>query len=110
MKHGLSNFSGAVAAWLCLAPVAFARESLSLPSTLASASAASHYIANLSLLLIWITGGIFLVVGGLLAYGPFRFRVHKADPLSGPSQIHRGTEIDLAWTLIPLLVLVLLLT
>ncbi len=66
MSPRLSNFAGAIAAWRCLAPVAFAREAVSMPSTLASASTPAHYAAKLSLFLIWITGGIFLVVGGLL--------------------------------------------
>ena len=109
MRHGLSNFSGAIAAWLCLAPVALAREPLSMSSTLALASTPAHYIANLSLFLIWITGGISLAVGGLLAFAPFRFRARKSDPLSGRAQVYRSTEIDLAWTLIPVLVLVLFL-
>lgn len=109
MSHGVSNCFGAIAAWLCLAPVVFARQPLSMPSTLAPASTPVHYIANLSVFLIWITGGIFLVVGGLLAFAPFRFRARKSDPLSGPAQVCRSTEIDLAWTVIPVLVLVLFL-
>jgi cytochrome c oxidase subunit 2 len=107
MRHGLSNFSGAIAAWLCLAPIAFARDPLSMPSTLAAAAAPAHYIANPSLFLIWITGGIFLVVGGLLVFAPFRFRARKSDPLSGWAQAYRNTGVDLAWTVIPVLVLIL---
>ena len=102
MGRGFSNFWGAIAAWLCLAPVAFARARLSIPSTLAPASAApAHYIANLSVFLIWITGGIFLVVGGLLTFAPFKFRACKADPSPGPTRVYRSAEIDLAWTVIP---------
>jgi cytochrome c oxidase subunit 2 len=102
MRHGLSNFLGAIAAWLCLAPVAFARNPLSMPT-------ATHGIANLSLFLIWITGGIFLVVGGFLAFEPPRFRARKSDPLSAPSQVHRSMEINLTWTVIPVMVLLLFL-
>jgi len=54
-------------------------------------------------------GGIFLVVGGLLAFAPFRFRARKSDLLSGPTQVCGNTEIDLAWTVIPVLLLVLFL-
>jgi heme/copper-type cytochrome/quinol oxidase subunit 2 len=107
MRRGISNFFGAIAAWLCLAPVAFAYEPLSMPSTLASAVTPSHYIPNLSLCLIWIAGGIFLVVGGLLAFAPFRLRTPKSDSLL--AQAYRNTEIDLTWTVIPVLVLVLFL-
>jgi cytochrome c oxidase subunit 2 len=108
-NHGLSNFFGAIAAWLCLAPVALARVALPMQSALAPGFTAAHCIANPSLFLIWITGGIFLVVGGLLAFKPFRFRAGKSGPLSGPAQVHRSVEVDLAWTVIPVLVLVLFL-
>jgi cytochrome c oxidase subunit 2 len=108
MSHSLSSFSGAVAAWLCLAPVAFAREPLSMPNTLAAASTPAHHMANPSAFVIWTAGGIFLAVGGLLAFGPFRFHAHESNPL-GPAQVYRSTEIDLAWTVIPVVVLVLFL-
>jgi hypothetical protein len=39
MRYGLSNFFGAIAAWLCLAPVAFTYEPLSMPGTLNPAAA-----------------------------------------------------------------------
>jgi heme/copper-type cytochrome/quinol oxidase subunit 2 len=77
---GLSNFCGAVAAWLCLMPVAFADASFTTPSTPASTSA--HQIFTLPLFLIWIVGGIFLLVGGLLAFAPFKLRTHRSDLLS----------------------------
>jgi cytochrome c oxidase subunit II len=104
---GLSNFCGAIAAWLCLTPVAFAGGPLATSNTPASTSA--HQIFTMSLFLIWIAGGIFLVVGGLLAFAPCRFRACASDPSSSPTQVYRATEINLAWTVIPVLVLVLFL-
>jgi cytochrome c oxidase subunit II len=109
MSDGHSNFFGAIAAWLCLAPVALAHAQLSRPSTLAAASAPGPHVAHLSVFLIWITGGLFLVIGGLLAFAPFRFRTRKLDPSSRPAQVYRSTKLDLAWTVIPVLVLVLFL-
>jgi cytochrome c oxidase subunit 2 len=109
MSNGLSNFLGAIAAWLCLSPVALARDPLSMPSTLAPGFTAAHHIANLSLFLIWITGGILLAVGGLLVFTPSRFHAGRSGPLSGLVQLHRSIELNLAWTMIPVLVLVLFL-
>ena len=104
---GLSNFCGAVAAWLCLAPVAFADGPLATPSTLAPASTSAHQIFTRSLFVIWITGGIFLVVGGLLAIALVRFRARRSDPLSEPAQVYGSNQIELAWTVIPVLIVVL---
>ena len=108
MSHGLSNFFGAIAAWLCLAPVAFTRETMSMTRTLNHGFTAAHYIANPSLFLIWITGGLFLIVGGLLAFEPHRFRGRKSNPSSAAVQVYRSMQINLAWTMIPVLVMVLL--
>jgi len=109
VRYGLSNFFGAIAAWLCLAPVALTYEPLSTPSTLASTAAPSHDIANLPLFLIWITGGIFLVVGGILAFAPFRLRARKSDSWSRLAHAYRNSDLDLTWTVIPVMVLLLFL-
>lgn len=109
MGHGLSNFFGAIAAWLCLAPVAFAREPLSMPGRLTASATSPHYIANVSLFLIWVLGGILLVVGGILAFAPLNSYARESDPVSEPAQVFWSSEIELAWTAIPVLVLVLFL-
>jgi heme/copper-type cytochrome/quinol oxidase subunit 2 len=106
ISHGLSNFFGAIAAWLCLAPVVFARELPSIPGAVAPASASLHHITDLSLFLIWVMGGIFLAAGGVLAFVPLKFRVGKLDSFSRLARIYQTTEVNLAWTAIPVLVLV----
>ena len=78
------------------------------PSTLAPASTPAHQIFDLSLFVIAITGGIFVVVGGLLAMALYRFRARKTDPLGEPAQIYGSTQIELAWTVIPILIVVVL--
>jgi len=78
------------------------------PSTLAPASTPAHQIFDLSVFVVAITGGIFLVVGGLLAVALYRFRAKKTDPLGEPPQIYGSTQIELAWTVIPVLIVVVL--
>jgi cytochrome c oxidase subunit 2 len=78
------------------------------PSTLAPASTPAHQIFDLSVFVVAITGGIFFVVGGLLAVALYRFRARKTDPLGEPAQIYGSTQIELAWTVIPVLVVVVL--
>src|SRR6201987_2984048 len=80
----------------------------SIPTTLAPASTPAHQIFDLSIFVVAITGGIFLVVGGLLAIVLFRFRARKTDPAGEPAQIYGSTQIALAWTVIPLLIVVVL--
>jgi cytochrome c oxidase subunit 2 len=78
------------------------------PSTLAPASTPAHQIFDLSIFVVAITGGIFLVVGGLLAVVLYRFRARKSDPMGEPAQIYGSNQIELAWTVIPILIVVVL--
>lgn len=79
-----------------------------IPTTLAPASTPAHQIFDLSIFVVAITGGIFLIVGGLLAIILFRFRARKTDPTGEPAQIYGSTQIELAWTVIPILIVVVL--
>lgn len=79
-----------------------------IPSTLAPASSSAHQIFDLSLFVTAITGGIFLVVGGLLAFALFKFRARTSDPSGEPAQIYGSSQIELAWTVIPVLIVVVL--
>src|SRR6266571_632609 len=96
-----------VAAWLLLmSPMLIAQGTT--PSTLAPASTPAHQIFDLSIFVVTITGGIFVVVGGLLAVALYRFRARKTDPAGEPAQIYGSTQIELAWTVIPVLIVVIL--
>ena len=103
----LISRSGSTAAWLLLtSPMLIAQGAT--PSTLAPASTPAHQIFDLSIFVIAITGGIFVVVGGLLAIALYRFRARKTDPIGEPAQIYGSTQIELAWTVIPILIVVVL--
>src|SRR6201997_122674 len=96
-----------VSLWILLtSPMLIAQGTTS--STLAPASTPAHQIFDLSVFVVAITGGIFLVVGGLLAVALYRFRARKTDPLGEPAQISGSTQIELAWTVIPVLIVVVL--
>lgn len=103
----LVRFGGVTAcAWLMHPALAQAPQKI--PSTLAPASTPAHQIFDLSIFVVSITGGIFLVVGVLLAVTLFRFRARKSDPHSEPPQVYGSTQIELAWTVIPVLIVVVL--
>jgi len=97
---------GTAAAGSSLAKSIFAQGNS--PSTLVPASTPAHQIFDLSIFVVAITGGIFLVVGGLLVITLFRFRARKTDLADEPAQIYGSTQIELAWTVIPILIVVVL--
>jgi len=79
-----------------------------IPSILAPASTPANEIYGLSLFVLLITGSIFVVVAGLLAYATIRFRVRESDGLNEPPQVYGSTQVELAWTVIPVLIVVVL--
>ena len=65
-------------------------------------------IFSLSMLVLSVTLAIFLIVGGLLLYALLRFRHRPDDPDREPPQIHGSNQIELSWTVIPILIVVTL--
>jgi cytochrome c oxidase subunit 2 len=65
-------------------------------------------IKELSLLVLAICGAIFVVVAGLLVYAIIRFRHRAGDELSEPPQVYGSNQIELAWTILPLLIVFVL--
>jgi len=106
--EGYRNWVGVFAASFFPALSAWAAGPQSTPTTFAPASTPAHQIYDLSVFVICITGGIFVVVGGLIAVTLIRFRARKSDPPTEPAQIYGSTQIELAWTVIPLLIVVVL--
>ena len=78
------------------------------PSILAPASTPAHEIYGLSLFVLLITGAIFAVVAGLLVFVIIRFRERESDAQHEPAQIYGSTQVELAWTVIPVLIVVVL--
>ena len=97
------------ALWFCLAASpALADGPQSTPSILAPASTPAHEIYGLSLFVLLITGSIFVVVGGLLAYVLVKFRAREDDGQHEPAQVYGSVQVELAWTVIPVLIVVVL--
>ena len=55
-----------------------------------------------------ITAVIFLVVAGLLTYALIRYRHRNLLTYNEPTQIYGSNQIELAWTVIPALIVVML--
>ena len=64
---------------------------------------------KLALFVFAITAAIFVVVAGLLTYTIIRFRRKPGDDLrSEPPQVYGSHQIELAWTVIPVLIVFVL--
>jgi cytochrome c oxidase subunit II len=67
-------------------------------------------IFSLSMLVLGITAAIFLIVAGILAYVLVRYRSRalKGQGEQEPPQIYGSNQIELSWTVIPVLIVVML--
>src|SRR5246500_2789174 len=74
----------------------------------APVSTPAKSIADLSVFVLLITGIIFVVVFALLAYSVVKFRGRAIDAGREPAQVYGSTQIELAWTIIPTLIVVVL--
>jgi cytochrome c oxidase subunit 2 len=80
----------------------------SVPSIFSPASTPADAIHHLSLFVLTICGVIFLVVAGLLLYAVLTFRSAASDDNREPPQIYGSNQMELAWTVIPILIVVVL--
>ena len=65
-------------------------------------------ISHLALFVFCITGAIFILVAGLLLFVVIRFRARGNDVASEPPQVYGSNQVELAWTVIPVLIVVVL--
>jgi cytochrome c oxidase subunit 2 len=79
------------------------------PTTIfAPASTPAKSIYGLSIFVTAITAGIFVVVCGLLTYSLVKFRKRNNDDGCEPPQVYGSNQVELAWTVIPTLIVVAL--
>src|SRR5881394_2314089 len=71
-------------------------------------SAPAESVYEASLLVLLISAGIFLVVAGLLIVAIIRFRARPGDEGKEPPQIYGSNQLEMAWTVIPILIVVVL--
>ena len=96
---------GLLAASLCFgAP----DNSSQVPSIFDPRSTPTKWIYHLSYFVLSITGLIFVVVFGLLIYAVVKFRKRQGDEGREPAQVYGSTQIELAWTVIPILIVLVL--
>lgn len=68
----------------------------------------AHDIYYLALFTLTLAGCFFVVVASLLFYAVTKYRARKSDPLHEPAQVYGSTQVELAWTVIPIILIVVL--
>lgn len=81
---------------------------LSPTNIFAPVSTPAQWILDLSLFVLEVTGAIFLVVFSLLLYAVVKFRKRKAADGREPAQVYGSSQLELAWTVVPVLIVVIL--
>jgi cytochrome c oxidase subunit 2 len=100
----------AAVSFLCCAAPVFASGSnnpISPTNIFAPDSTPANSIYRLSIFELEILGAIFVVVFSLLAYAVVKFRQDKDDQ-SEPAQIYGSDQMELAWTVLPVVIVVVL--
>jgi cytochrome c oxidase subunit II len=81
---------------------------LSPTNIFAPASTPAQSIFDLSRFVLLVTGAIFTVVVILLTYAVVKFRKRRANESREPAQVYGSSQLELAWTVIPILIVVVL--
>ncbi len=96
---------------LCVPVAALAEpagRSLSPTSIFAPTSTPAHSILGLSFFVLAVTAGIFAIVFSLLVYCVIRFGKRADDDGREPPQVYGSNQVEIAWTVIPILIVVVL--
>jgi len=91
-----------------LASFAAAAEGAPTPSIFAPVSTPAFAIREVAFFVLAITAVIFFVVAGMGVYALIRFRRPRGDDGREPPQVYGSQQIELAWTVVPLLIVVVL--
>ena len=78
------------------------------PSIFDPVSSPALAIRELSFVVLGLSAVIFVVVAGVAAYTLVRFRNRPGDGRREPPQVYGSTQIELAWTVVPFLIVMVL--
>ena len=79
-----------------------------IPNIFTPASTPADSVYHLSLFVLEVCAAIFIVVFSLLVYCVVKFRQRANDDGREPPQIYGSNQMELAWTIIPILIVVVL--
>ncbi|MFZ0705675.1 MAG: cytochrome c oxidase subunit II [Candidatus Korobacteraceae bacterium] len=112
LEGGAASLARSALAVTCGAWAGVARASAridpAIPNIFRPASTPADSIYHLSVFVLAICAGIFLTVFSLLVYAVIKFRRRKDDDGCEPPQIYGSNQMELAWTVIPIVIVFVL--
>lgn len=99
---------GLLGAGLAFTSASQAQEVHSIGDMFRPLATPAEFVYHLSILTLLICGAIFAVVAGLLTYAIVRFRHRGGDDGNEPPQVYGSNQIEIAWTVIPILIVFVL--
>ncbi len=111
-KLGSNNRGSNALVWIIVAGIAIIVGGIAIGTTqplfsLPASSAEAQQVDSLFRFMLSIGGMIFLLVEGVLVYSILRFRAKAGDISDGPP-IQGNTTLELVWTVIPAIIVVVL--
>lgn len=78
------------------------------PSIFDPASTPATMILDYTTLVLGVCGAIFAIVTALIIYSLVRFRARPGDDGREPPQVYGSARVELAWTIIPVIIVIVL--
>ena len=95
--------------WAAVIFAQSADRTLNQTNIFAPVSTPARSIFDLSMLVLSVTAVIFLVVFSLLAYSVVKFRSRPHYDGREPAQVYGSNQVELAWTVVPVLIVLVVL-
>jgi cytochrome c oxidase subunit 2 len=104
------SWARVVAVFFCLAKTSFAESHSPLSPTniFAPASTPANSLFRLELFVLAVCATVFVIVFTLLLYSVIKFRKPRNDDGREPPQVYGSNQIELAWTVTPVLIVITL--
>lgn len=88
--------------------LAVAEQAIQTPTIFDPVAQPAAGILDFGLLVIWICTGIFVLVISILIYTVIRYRAKPGDERREPAQVYGSEQLELAWTITPVLIVIVL--
>ena len=108
IQASLSRAFFSACAIMAMASLGLAYQSGETTSIFRPESKPAHTISGYTVLVLAICAAIFVIVAALLTYIIIRFRRRQGDENSEPPQVYGSNQIELAWTVLPIIIVFVL--